>query len=135
MTSAPLFRTPSSTPPKYPSTPLPLVNNCAPSVSSTSMSTHPHPLKLQSPNNSKYQKKILFQDENDSSDDVKDCYNNDSNDDVKDCYNNPLFDKRCMSKLLIKESENHFVIKDSDDGGCSSKNVETEIIFSKPFIL
>lgn len=50
MTAAPLYRTPSSTPPKYPSTPPPLAGNnglvCSASTS------HPQPLKLQSPSNS-----------------------------------------------------------------------------------
>lgn len=46
MTAAPLFRTPSSTPPKYPSTPLPTPTNGG--------QVNPNqPLKLQSPSNSK----------------------------------------------------------------------------------
>ncbi|XP_068895577.1 inositol hexakisphosphate and diphosphoinositol-pentakisphosphate kinase 2 isoform X12 [Tenebrio molitor] len=47
MTAAPLFRTPSSTPPKYPSTPLPTPTNGGQMVA-----TNSQPLKLQSPSNS-----------------------------------------------------------------------------------
>ena len=50
MTAAPLFRTPSSTPPKYPSTPLPTPTNGGQSMVTSSAS---QPLKLQSPSNSK----------------------------------------------------------------------------------
>ncbi|XP_019865972.2 inositol hexakisphosphate and diphosphoinositol-pentakisphosphate kinase isoform X2 [Aethina tumida] len=46
MTAAPLFRTPSSTPPKYPSTPLPTPTQCSSGLSSSSSQ------KLQSPSNS-----------------------------------------------------------------------------------
>ncbi|XP_063908206.1 inositol hexakisphosphate and diphosphoinositol-pentakisphosphate kinase-like isoform X5 [Zophobas morio] len=49
MTAAPLFRTPSSTPPKYPSTPLPTPTNGGQSMVTSSAS---QPLKLQSPSNS-----------------------------------------------------------------------------------
>ncbi|XP_064211958.1 inositol hexakisphosphate and diphosphoinositol-pentakisphosphate kinase 2 isoform X15 [Tribolium castaneum] len=48
MTAAPLFRTPSSTPPKYPSTPLPTPTNGGP----TAVANSAQPLKLQSPSNS-----------------------------------------------------------------------------------
>lgn len=51
MTAAPLFRTPSSTPPKYPSTPLPTPTNGGQCVLSN---TGAVPLKLQSPSNSKF---------------------------------------------------------------------------------
>lgn len=55
MTAAPLFRTPSSTPPKYPSTPLPTPNGQQSLINSgTSSMEHPQPLRLQSPNSSKY---------------------------------------------------------------------------------
>nr|XP_015837410.1 PREDICTED: inositol hexakisphosphate and diphosphoinositol-pentakisphosphate kinase 2 isoform X17 [Tribolium castaneum] len=47
MTAAPLFRTPSSTPPKYPSTPLPTPTNGGP----TAVANSAQPLKLQSPSN------------------------------------------------------------------------------------
>ncbi|KAJ8980192.1 hypothetical protein NQ317_005106 [Molorchus minor] len=55
MTSAPLFRTPSSTPPKHPSTPLPTPTNgsngsIGPPHSATSNKSRP--LKLHSPSNS-----------------------------------------------------------------------------------
>lgn len=49
MTTAPIFRTPSSTPPRYPSTPLPTpTNGCGLSLEKG------RPLKLQSPSNSKF---------------------------------------------------------------------------------
>nr|CAD7392079.1 unnamed protein product [Timema cristinae] len=49
MTSAPLFRTPASSPPKYPSTPL--SSSIPPILNSF---THHPPLRLQSPSNSEY---------------------------------------------------------------------------------
>ncbi|RZC41114.1 hypothetical protein BDFB_007292, partial [Asbolus verrucosus] len=48
MTAAPLFRTPSSTPPKYPSTPLPTPTNGSQTVVANAGA---QPLKLQSPSN------------------------------------------------------------------------------------
>ncbi|KAL3286290.1 hypothetical protein HHI36_000799 [Cryptolaemus montrouzieri] len=51
MTAAPLFKTPSSTPPKYPSTPLPTPVGSH-STSSNLSSLVGQPLKLQSPSNS-----------------------------------------------------------------------------------
>ncbi|CAH0551018.1 unnamed protein product [Brassicogethes aeneus] len=50
MTAAPLFRTPSSTPPRYPSTPLPTPGAGQSTVSLASSTTQP--LKLTSPSNS-----------------------------------------------------------------------------------
>ncbi|KAF2893733.1 hypothetical protein ILUMI_12427 [Ignelater luminosus] len=51
MTAAPLYKTPSSTPPRHPSTPI--TTSAAQAVSSSmSESSHPPPLKLQSPSNS-----------------------------------------------------------------------------------
>lgn len=81
MTAAPLYRTPSSTPPKYPSTPLPPSNNEG-NLSSNPSTTQPHPLKLQSPCNSKYS--------------------------ITSCYNNPLFQETSLSKLLIIRSVDSF---------------------------
>lgn len=55
MTATPLFKTPSSTPPKYPSTPLATPMNSSQSVTAIlQQSTHPPPLKLQSPCNSMF---------------------------------------------------------------------------------
>ncbi|CAG9813472.1 unnamed protein product [Phaedon cochleariae] len=51
MTSAPLYRTPSDTPPRYPSTPLPTPTNGT-ILSTGSMLGKSRPLKLQSPSNS-----------------------------------------------------------------------------------
>lgn len=57
MITAPLFRTPASSPPKYPSTPLPTPTGSSYVQSNTSLqarvSSHPPPLGLQSPSNSK----------------------------------------------------------------------------------
>ncbi|XP_025833442.1 inositol hexakisphosphate and diphosphoinositol-pentakisphosphate kinase 2 isoform X4 [Agrilus planipennis] len=55
MTAVPLFKTPSSTPPKYPSTPIPTPTSLVQSTSApgcSGVSQQPLPLKLQSPNNS-----------------------------------------------------------------------------------
>ncbi|KAK9875366.1 hypothetical protein WA026_007763 [Henosepilachna vigintioctopunctata] len=52
MTAAPLFKTPSSTPPKNPSTPLPTPVGSHSSGASNLSSSVGHPLKLQSPSNS-----------------------------------------------------------------------------------
>ncbi|KAJ8925606.1 hypothetical protein NQ315_009446 [Exocentrus adspersus] len=52
MTTAPLFRTPSTTPPKYPSTPLPTPTNGSTLPPHSLVSTKSQSFKLQSPNNS-----------------------------------------------------------------------------------
>ncbi|KAK9729107.1 Diphosphoinositol pentakisphosphate kinase 2 N-terminal domain [Popillia japonica] len=52
MTASPLFKTPSSTPPKYPSTPLPTPTNSMISNVSHSAGNQPQPLRLQSPTTS-----------------------------------------------------------------------------------
>lgn len=53
MTTSPLFKTPSSTPPKYPSTPVPTPTNSMMSNVCHSAATQPQPLRLQSPTSSK----------------------------------------------------------------------------------
>lgn len=89
------------------------------------MSTHPHPLKLQSPSSSKYQRKIVFQD----------ISNDDGTKNIRNCYDNPLFDKRSMSKLFIKDSDSNFSLDICGDDDCSSRNIASEVIFSKNFVL
>lgn len=94
MTAAPLFRTPSSTPPKYPSTPsiTPLGNaqsSSSVNVTAFTNGTHPQPLRLQSPSSSKYDM----------------SYFQESFEENIKKFHNPLFLEDSLSKLLFFNKE------------------------------
>lgn len=93
MTAAPLFRTPSSTPPKYPSTPMitPTATSTQTVLSSTATTNnnHPQPLRLQSPSSSEYQFPTLYEVINCSEQICK--------------FENPLFTTETLSKLFMNE--------------------------------